>query len=316
MAVLLFLIGILLIVKGGDLFVDAASWMAEISGIPKFIIGATIVSLATTLPELIVSIIATAQGKNSMAIGNAIGSVTANVGLIMAISVICIPAVMKRSKIAFQGILLMVVVALLCLFSLNGSFSAVEGLIMLVFFALFMWRNIRDARSSMQADTKEEQEKPEKKEVWKNIAGFVIGAAAIVIGAQLLVDNGSILARMLGVPESIIGVTLIAIGTSLPELVTTITAIAKKQSSLSVGNIIGANIIDATVILPVCSLISSGSLPVSEQSFRLDMPFCLLIMVIGLVPVLIREKFSRIQGVLLLCVYAVYLYLVCTGTVL
>lgn len=310
--VLLFILGILLIVKGGDMFVDSASWIAEISGIPKFIIGATIVSLATTLPELLVSVIATVQGKNDMAVGNAIGSVTANVGLIMGISILCMPAVMKRSKLAFQGILLLVIVALLCLFSLNGSVSSLEGLVLLVFFCVFTWRSIRDAKSSMQKDT-QAQEKPSRQEYVKNIAGFIIGAAGIVIGAQLLVDNGSILARMIGVPESIIGVTLIAVGTSLPELVTTITAIVKKQSSLSVGNIVGANIIDSSVILPICSLISKGSLPVSAQSIRLDMPFCLLILAIGLVPALIREKFSRVQGVLLLCTYAVYIFLVCTA---
>lgn len=310
--ILLFLLGILLIVKGGDIFVDSASWIAEISGIPKFIIGATIVSFATTLPELLVSVFASLQGKNDMAVGNAIGSVTANVGLIMGISIICMPAIMKRSKLAFQAILLLVIVALLCLFSMNGSVTSAEGLVLLALFVVFTWRSIKDARASMQKDTSEKQ-KPERKELLKNIAGFVIGAAAIVIGAQLLVDNGSILARMMGVPESIIGVTLIAVGTSLPELVTTITAIAKKQSSLSVGNIVGANIIDASVILPICSLISSGSLPVSAQSMRLDMPFCLLILAIALVPTLIREKFSRVQGVLLLCTYAVYIVLVCSA---
>ncbi len=310
--ILLFLLGIVLIVKGGDIFVDSATWIAEISGIPKFIIGATIVSFATTLPELLVSLIASAQGKTDMAIGNAIGSVTANVGLIMAISIVCIPGVMRRSKLAFQAVLLLIIVGLLCIFSANGAVTVAEGLVLLVLFAVFIWRNIGDAKKSMKEE-KEAKVLPEKKAVIRNVAGFFLGAAGIVAGAQLLVDNGSELARMIGVPESIIGVTLIAVGTSLPELVTTVTAIAKKQSSLSVGNIVGANIIDSSIILPLCAMVSRGSLPVARQSMILDMPFCLVILAIGLIPTMIREKFSRIQGIVLLAVYVIYLILVCTG---
>lgn len=310
--ILLFLLGIVLIVKGGDIFVDSSTWIAEISGIPKFIIGATIVSFATTLPELLVSLIAAAQGKNDMAIGNAIGSVTANVGLIMAISIVCIPGVMRRSKLAFQAILLLIVVGLLCIFSANGAVTVPEGLVLLVLFVVFLWRNIGDAKKSMM-DEKEARPLPVKKEVLRNVAGFFLGAVAIVAGAQLLVDNGSALARMIGVPESIIGVTLIAVGTSLPELVTTLTAIAKKQSSLSVGNIIGANIIDSSIILPLCAIVSRGSLPVARQSMILDMPFCLVILAIALIPALVKEKFTRAQGVVMLAVYVIYLILVCTG---
>lgn len=310
--ILLFLLGIVLIVKGGDIFVDSSTWIAEISGIPKFIIGATIVSFATTLPELLVSLIAAAQGKNDMAIGNAIGSVTANVGLIMAISIVCIPGVMRRSKLAFQAILLLIVVGLLCIFSANGAVTVQEGLVLLVLFVVFLWRNIGDAKKSMM-DEKEARPLPVKKEVIRNVAGFFLGAVAIVAGAQLLVDNGSALARMIGVPESIIGVTLIAVGTSLPELVTTLTAIAKKQSSLSVGNIIGANIIDSSIILPLCAIFSRGSLPVARQSMILDMPFCLAILAIALIPALVKEKFTRAQGIVMLAVYVIYLILVCTG---
>jgi cation:H+ antiporter len=133
-----------------------------------------------------------------------------------------------------------------------------------------------------------------------------------VLGAQLLVDNGSELARRLGIPEGIIGVTIIAVGTSLPELVTTLTAIAKKQSSLSIGNIIGANVIDLTLILPVSSVITQGSLPVAEQSIRLDFPVCILVCLIAVVPPLLTERFRRWQGVALLATYGVYLVVLCS----
>ena len=144
----------------------------------------------------------------------------------------------------------------------------------------------------------------------KNLIFFVVGAAAIVIGSQLMVDNGGELALRLGVPERVVAVTLIAVGTSLPELVTTITAIVKKESALSVGNIIGANIIDLSLILPICSLVSGEALPVSAQSIAVDLPACLLVTLLAIVPLILREKAAKWQGALLLAAYVVYLVLV------
>lgn len=148
-----------------------------------------------------------------------------------------------------------------------------------------------------------------KKEVITNLIKFAVGAVGIVWGADLLVDNGSALAAMIGIPERVIGVTIIAVGTSLPELITTITAIIKKQSSLSVGNILGANIIDLTLILPVSAFVSGKALPIAETSTRLDLPACLVVGCIAIIPAMISEKFQKWQGLLLLAVYAVYLFL-------
>ena len=308
--VLLFLLGVALIVKGGDAFVDASSWIAEAFHIPKFMIGATIVSRATTLPELLVSSIAASQGRTEMAIGNAVGSVTANVGLIMGISILCMPSRMKRGQFALKGILMIASAGLLYLLSRGGSLSLRRGAVLLAVFLVFFWQNIREAGRAIGLASG--GERPEGG-VILNLAKFLLGAAGIVLGAQLLVDNGSALARLLGVPEGIIGVTVIAIGTSLPELVTTLTAIAKKQASLSIGNIIGANIIDLTLILPVSAWISQGSLPISAQSARLDFPACFLVCLIAVLPPLLTERFRRWQGLLLLAVYAGYLSALCTA---
>lgn len=308
--VLLFLLGVVLIVKGGDAFVDAASWIAEAFHIPKFIIGATIVSLATTLPELLVSAIAAAQGKTDMAIGNAVGSVTANIGLIMGISIFCMPSVMKRSKFAFKGVLMIFAAGLLYVLARGGELTAERGMLLFVIFAVFIVENIRDAKRAIGAAPGGGA--PDGS-VGVQLLKFVLGAAGIVLGAQLLVDNGSELARMLGVPEGIIGVTIIAIGTSLPELVTTLTAIAKRQSSLSIGNIIGANIIDLTMILPVSAMIAQGSLPIAEQSIALDFPACFLVCLISMAPPLFTERFRRWQGVALLAAYGAYLVILCTA---
>ena len=305
--VLLFLLGLALTVKGGDFFVDAASWMAEVSGIPKFIVGATVVSIATTLPELLVSLMAASQGSIGIAVGNAVGSVTANVGLIMALSLIFMPAVVRRREYGFKLCLLVTSILLLFLFSLSGQLSIPGAIVMLALFVAFMAENLITARQSHTTASAAEGPARDKGTTRVNIAKFVLGAAGIVLGAQLMVDNGTAIATLLGVPDAIIGATLVAIGTSLPELVTTLTAIAKKQSSLSIGNIVGANIIDLTVILPLCAVISGKPLPVLSQNIQLDMPFCLALVLIAVAPTLITGKLRRSQGVVMLLVYATYI---------
>jgi len=336
--VLLFLLGIVLIVKGGDFFVDAASWIAEVSGIPKLIVGATIVSLATTLPEILVSVMAAIEGKVDMAIGNAVGSVTANIGLIMAISIMFMPSIIKRKDYLLKGSLMILASVILFVLGKEGQLEFRYSIILLIIFIVSFGDNIRLAVASAKEkhDHDIEEEKEDKKVVNKlkiklglrkettpenvvkyefgiNILKFVLGAAGIVLGADLLTTNGSELARLIGISERVIGVTIIAIGTSLPELVTTITAIVKKESSLSVGNIIGANIIDLTLILPICALITGGSLPVSSQSAIIDLPACLIVACIAMIPTFITKKFARWQSVLLLGTYIGYMIMTTTA---
>lgn len=323
--IVLFALGVVLVVKGGDLFVDAASWIAERSGIPKLIIGATVVSLATTMPEMLVSAMAAAQGKVDMSIGNAVGSVTANVGLIMALALLCMPGVIRRRDYLLKSILMLLAAALTALCGLQGEVNLPAALGLLVIFAVFLWENIREAKkAAMPASAHaaapaapaaaQAQDTPAsaRRVLIVNVLKFIFGAAGIIAGAQLLVDNGSELARLAGVPERVIGVTLVAVGTSLPELVTTITAIVKKQSALSVGNILGANILDLTLIMPLAALISGKALPISAAFARVDLPVCLLVGLIALVPALVRSRFSRWQGGALLAVYAAYLVVTCT----
>ncbi len=311
--VVLFILGIFLVVKGGDYFVDAASWIAEVSGIPKLIIGATVVSLATTLPEMLVSVMAAAQGKVDMSIGNAVGSVTANIGLIMAISLICIPSIIKRKDYMLKSILMLSAAAIIVGCGFLGEVSMYFSCLLLLIFGVFFVENYLSAKKAVVSGKAEKAEEnlTARKTVLLNIAKFVFGAAGIVIGARLLVDEGSEIARLLSVPERIIGVTMVAIGTSLPELITTVTAISKKQSELSVGNIIGANIMDLTLIMPISALVAGKALPISRMSMYIDLPACLLVGLIALVPALIRKKFSRAQGICLLTVYVAYVILTC-----
>ena len=267
-------------------------WIAEATGVPRFIIGATIVSLATTLPELTVSVTGVLQGEVDLAVGNAVGSVTANLGLILGLSIVCIPSIVNRKQFDLKALLM------------------VSGALLLVF-AIYLGNNVMDARSSM-AENREANPKrrtTSHRQMFMKLGLFAAGIAAIVAGSQLLIDYGSELALLLGVPSSIIGVTMVAVGTSLPELVTTLTAIAKKEASMSVGNIIGANVIDLTMILPVCSAVSAASgekLVIGSQTTVLDLPVCLGLCCLAVLPPLLRGKFYRWQGALMLAAYAAY----------
>ena len=274
LVIVLFAVGLICIIKGGDLFVDAATWIAEASGIPKFIIGATVVSFATTMPEMLVSVFSAFEGNADIAVGNAVGSVTANTGLIMCLSL--------------------------------------ESIIIMLVFVGFMVESILAAKREQGSEATDERPSTDGKSVAINIGKFVLGAAAIVLGAQLLIDNGSALAVMIGVPDSVIAATMIAIGTSLPELVTTITAIRKKQSSLSVGNIIGANIMDLTLIMPLCALLQGKPLAVENQGMLLDVPACLVVSAAAMIPALVCGKFKRWIGVLIGVLYIAYLVVMFT----
>lgn len=323
---LLFVVGVILIIKGGDWFVDGAAWIAEVTGIPKFIVGATIVSIATTLPEIIVSAMAAVEGHEllrsgvadaqllaqeelGMAIGNGVGSVICNTAMIMAFGIMFDPTEVDRKKFSYKAVLQGVTVVALLVLAFKGSLSLKASIVLLVIFVSFIAESIKNARTDID-DYFEEKAKTDKKIVAKNIFYIVAGAVFIVVGSRLLVNNGGKIAVSWGVSGSVVGVTMVAIGTSLPELVTAVTAVVKKQPSMSVGNVIGANIIDIALILPICSFIYGGVLPVSAQNIYLDFPVCILVSLIALVPTVIAKKFRRWQGVVLLVIYIAYLVIV------
>lgn len=335
-----FIVGLVLIIKGGDWFVDSASWIAEVLGVPKFVIGATIVSVATTLPEMIVSIAATAKGNVEMAAGNAIGSVTANTAMIMGLFIVCMPFAVKRKEFAPKASMMFCASAMLilgCIFTektqhefIAGennwyySLSMVGVVVLIAIFVIFFIENFISMKNSdtqiepspdsiaIQAedDIVVSKATASASDWVKNLVFFILGAAGIVIGAELLVNAGTALAEDIGIPQRLISVIAIAIGTSLPELVTTITALRKKEGALSVGNILGANIIDLTLILPICSFVSmgkgNGALAVAASSVQIDMIVCLAAIAIAIIPTIITKKFQRWQGAVTLLGYLGY----------
>lgn len=303
MIFVLFSAGLFCIIRGGDRFVDAAACIARLSGIPPFVIGATVVSVATTLPELLVSVMAAASGQPDMAAGNAIGSVTANTALILGLSALIAPSAAGREYLK-KSLYLFAAIILLWAFSLTGELRLFGAVIMLILFVLYTCQSVAEAKAHRLDEPAEDSGDAGG---MKAALSFIIGAAAIIIGSRLLVDNGTLIARdILNVDERVISLTMLAVGTSLPELVTAISAISKGQSSLTAGNILGANIIDTLLILPVCSLVSGG-LPVDSAVLYTDLPMCLLASVIMLAPALIRGRFSRVQGGVSIVLYLIYM---------
>ena len=326
---IVFAAALILIIKGGDVFVDAASRIAGALKIPPLIVGATIVSLATTLPEIIVSVSAAAKGNVDIAAGNAIGSVTANTALVKGVLLVGMPIMIDKKDFTPKGVLLFLsatVLILSCIFTprfhMNSAAGAGDyyslatiGIVVLGILCIsFFVQNIRHAKSEIQIERRQPAQAAQpaysKKQIFKSVILFVLGGAGIVIGAQALVESGSELALRFGIEQRVISVVAFALGTSLPELITAISALRKKESAISVGNIIGANIIDLTLILPLCALSSAikgnGSLAVPVQAVAIDMSVCLLTIAIAVIPTIFRGKFSRIQGGLMLGCYSAY----------
>lgn len=308
--IILFILGLILVIKGGSWFVDAATWLAGATGIPKFIIGATVVSFATTLPEVLVSAIAAFQGHPDMAMGNAVGSVNCNTALIMALSIIFMGGKVKRKQFAPSALIFLTSTVLLYIFGHDLKIVVWESAVLLLLCAGSIAESIISGKEPSGGKTKKKKKiKPDALTV--NIIKFIGGAVCMVIGARLLVDNGEKLAVILRVPDIIVSITLISVGTSLPELVTTVTAIVKKQSDISIGNIIGANIMDLCIVVPLSSFIgqahSSTVMAIDPSYLAIHMPITIWLAFVAVVPTILMKKFAKWQGVVLLISYVGYL---------
>lgn len=310
--VLLFCLGLVLLIKGGDWFVDGATDIAHRSHIPELIIGATIVSIGTTLPEVMVSATSAVSGHGEIAYGNAIGSIICNTALISAITIAVCPTKVEKSTFRLPVIFFFGAAAFyLVLAYAFGGFTRISGIIMLAVFVAYMLVLIKTGAGS-DAESVTEQAEPSDLPAWKAWLMLVVGAAFIAVGADLLVDNGTLIAQYLGVPESVIALTFVALGTSLPELVTAITSLVKGHGSLSLGNIIGANLFNIVLVCGTSITLNPFAIPVSRQiagmnaSLVVDLPVMLFVMLFMTVPALVKGKLYRFQGIVLLAVYAAF----------
>ncbi len=312
--ILLFIVGLVMLIKGGDWFVDGATGIARRFRLPELLIGATVVSIGTTLPEVMVSAQGAMAGSGGMAYGNAVGSIICNTSLIAALTVAIKPSKVDRKALVIPVIFFFVAVAFyMSVAYFSGNFTRTVGVILLLCFVVYITFTIWQMKKNPIKEVEEhEVQEEEKTSVAKDVIILVVGAVLIAFGARLLVDNGTAIAETLGVPDTVIALTFVALGTSLPELVTAITSLMKGHGALSLGNIIGANLFNLVLVSGVATVISPFPVPTESTiagmpaSLVLDMPVMLGVMLILTVPALIRQKLSRAQGIILLCIYAAF----------
>ena len=347
-AVLLFAVGLVLLIKGGDWFVDGAVGVAHRFRLPEILIGATVVSIGTTLPEVMVSATSAAEGHSEISYGNAIGSVICNTALIAAITLAVRPGTVQRKSLRLPVIFFFLAAVFYSVISYTtGVYSRWVGFLLLALFLVYMTLSVLSARKNSAAEAPAEpgadkpaeattgepqpaeatdsadapatpvpdaaaEKKKANKALVKDLIFLVIGAAFIAVGARLLVDNGTILAAKIGVPESVIALTFVALGTSLPELITAITSLVKGHSSLSLGNIIGANLFNLVLVSGLSIAIRPFSVPQSatvagvNTSLLVEIPLMLAVMLLLVLPAMIRGKLYRWQGITLLALYAAF----------
>ncbi len=307
--------GFILLIKGGDWFVDASVGVAKKFGLPELLIGATIVSIGTTLPEVLTSVFAAIGNNGGIAYGNAIGSIICNTALISALTIAIKPGKADKRSLIFPVAAFFTVAIFYALnaYIANG-FARWAGIVLLVCFLVYMVINVL----SMKKNSNEEDEAVELPEdgeesgsIIKHIIMLIVGAATIAIGASLLATNAeSVAINYLHIDPVVVGVTVVALGTSLPELVTAITSLMKGHGSLSLGNIIGANIFNLVLVSGAAITISPFPLPTGltisgiPASLIIDIPLVLISMGILTIPTIIRGKLSRWQGIALLVIYA------------
>ena len=308
--VLLFIVGLLFLIKGGDWFVDGASALARRFHLPELLIGATVVSIGTTLPEVMVSTMSALSGHGEIAYGNAIGSVICNAALIAAITIAVRPGRVDPKTLKTPVAFFFAAAAIYCIAAyVFGRFTRVMGIIMLAVFVAYMAANVLQMKNTPAG---EQEASEEEMPLAKTLILLVLGAVLIAVGANLLVDNGTLIAQALGVPESVIALTFVALGTSLPELVTAVTSLAKGHSDLSLGNVVGANVFNLVLVSGMSITLAPFTIPQSatlfgiNSSLVLDLPVMLAVMLILTVPALVKGKLNRAQGILLLAIYAAF----------
>lgn len=320
-AIFFVLFGFVLLVKGADWFVDGAAGIAKKLGIPTIIIGLTVVAFGTSAPELAVSISAALHGSNDIAVGNVVGSNLFNLLLVLGLSAAIKPIVVDKGVLKRDYPLSIVAVIVLGALCLDGVLHTgkeqidifrYEGIILLAFFAFFMYLTIREGLKSRKegqtAEADAEIETTEVAPIWKSLIFSVIGLAGIIIGGELTVNGAKTLAAKMGMSEALIGLTIVAIGTSLPELVTSVVAARKGESDIALGNVVGSNIFNIFLIIGASATI----LPMQiDVAYIYDIFVLLVASVAVFVPLVIKKKASRGLGIICIASYVAYMIYIC-----
>ena len=313
--VLLFLLGFILITKGADIFINCTVDIGKKTNISELVLGATIVSFATTLPELTVSFVASLGGHTTMSLGNSIGSIICNTGLVLGLVASISPFKVDRNMFFSKSVLLLLSVVALIIVGFDGSITKYDSVLLLAMLFIFMYSNYKSVVGGNKKERNNKSKKVHKKyksypqenkiENIKIGLLFILGLIMMVLGSRLLVDNGVKIASFLGIPQGIVSLTVIALGTSLPELVSSLTAIRKNHHAISVGNILGANILNIVSVISISAI--PNDIPILSQNTNIDFPFMIILLLMLILPTIKNNKLYRSQGVLMLFTYLLYL---------
>jgi cation:H+ antiporter len=312
--VLILVLGLALIILGGDWFVGASVRIAELLRMPRVVIGSTLVSLATTTPELVVSFMAGGKGEPGLAVGNAIGSCICNVGLILGVTAALRHVDVHLRALGPPLIAMFGFGALLFLLTLDLSLGRVQGGLLvglgLAYFVYDFTHHARDTNPADVAQARAIERSVAGRLSWfhsrtGSIAQFSLGAGVVIVGSRLLVDAAVNLAGALGIPSIIVGLTVVAVGTSVPELVTAVTSSRKNVSDLAIGNVLGANIANLTIVVGVAAMMSEVTM--SRATQVVNFPALLAVFGLLLWMMVNDRRVSRKEGVVLLLTYSVYL---------
>lgn len=307
LSVVLIIIGFVLLIVGADVLVDGSSGIAKKIHIPEIIIGLTIVSIGTSMPELFVSITSALDGYSDMAIGNIIGSNLCNLLLILGLSATIKPVVFQKETRLYEiPMCLLVTIVLMYFCNSQGGISRLEAVILLVLFCAFIGYTIYMGRKESKKEIVEIQTEEKKNSILKNIVFVLLGIFSLKFGGDLVVDNAVNVARYFNWSEKLISLTILAVGTSLPELVTSVTAAVKGNSDIAIGNIIGSNIFNILLIIGVSAFIT----PIT-YNFSYNFDFSVLIassIILAIFPFIPpKDKMSRFNGIVYLFIYVAYL---------
>lgn len=308
LSVFLIIIGFIFLIASADLLVDGSSGIAKKFHIPEIIIGLTIVSIGTSMPELFVSITSALEGHSDMSLGNIIGSNLSNLLLILGLSAIIKPVVFQKETRLYEiPMCLFFTITLMIFCNTNDGISRIEGVVLLLLFCVFLgytiFMGIKESKTNLEKDDAKEEK---NNSIVKNIILVILGVIGLKVGGDLTVDNAVNVANYFNISEKIISLTILAVGTSLPELVTSVTAAIKGNSDIAIGNIIGSNIFNILLILGVASIIK----PITYNvTYNFDISILIVATIIlALFPFIPpKDKMSRANGIIYFLMYIAYL---------
>lgn len=304
--IILFMIGFILISKGADFFITSTVEIGRKTHISELILGATIVSFATTLPELTVSLFASIDNHTTMSLGNAVGSIICNTGLILGMVILASPFKVDKKMFRSKSTILLISIIMLIVLGFDGAITRIDGAILLIILGIYMYTNYKSiSYSTDQNYLYYCMTQQLDMSVAKITLYFILGISMMIVGSRLLVDNGVAIANFIGIPKGIVSLTVIALGTSLPELVSCITAVRKNHHEISIGNILGANILNIVSVISISSI--PNSIPILSQNIKVDYPFMIALTLILIIPTVLKNKLYRVQGLLMLITYIIYL---------